>query len=134
MQLHVISFYGVTSRIMFMFLLFPQVSRNLRYESQPPLKPSPQTCYKRTRLSCWCLCNHKRCTYRAPVRYVTKTWSVVLLNETIHILLSEVYCVWQVVKTTTIISNNPVEVTHFTVQIYMIHLMFCYILLNFHNG
>jgi len=30
---------------------------------------------------------------RAPVRYVTKTWSVVLLNKKIHILLSEVYCV-----------------------------------------
>ena len=28
MQPHVISFYGVTSRIGFMFLLFPQVSRN----------------------------------------------------------------------------------------------------------
>jgi len=37
MQPHVISFYGVTSRIRFMFLLFPQVSRNLRYESEPPL-------------------------------------------------------------------------------------------------
>jgi len=23
----------------------------------------------------------KLCTYRAPVRYVTKTWSVVLLNK-----------------------------------------------------
>jgi len=33
------------------------------------------------------------CIYRAPVRYVTKTWSVVLLNKKIHILLSEVYCV-----------------------------------------
>jgi hypothetical protein len=32
-------------------------------------------------------------TYRASVRYVTKTWSVVLLNKKIHILLSEVYCV-----------------------------------------
>jgi hypothetical protein len=31
--------------------------------------------------------------YRAPVRYVTKTWSFVLLNKKIHILLSEVYCV-----------------------------------------
>ena len=30
MQPHVISFYGVTSRIRFMFLLFPQVSRNWR--------------------------------------------------------------------------------------------------------
>ena len=28
MQPHVISFYGVTLRIRFMFLLFPQVSRN----------------------------------------------------------------------------------------------------------
>ena len=41
MQPHVISFYGVTSRIRFMFLVFLQVSRNLRYESEPPLKPSP---------------------------------------------------------------------------------------------
>ena len=28
MQPHVISFYGVTSRIRFVFLLFPKVSRN----------------------------------------------------------------------------------------------------------
>ena len=28
MQPHVISFYGVTSRIRFKFLFFPQVSRN----------------------------------------------------------------------------------------------------------
>ena len=46
MQPHVISFYGVTSRIRIMFLLFPQVSRTWRYESEPPLKPSPLTCYK----------------------------------------------------------------------------------------
>jgi hypothetical protein len=32
-------------------------------------------------------------TFRAPVRYVTKTASVVLLNKKIHMLLSEVYCV-----------------------------------------
>jgi len=31
--------------------------------------------------------------HRAPVRYVTKTGSVVLLNKKIHILLSQVYCV-----------------------------------------
>ena len=43
---HVVSFYGVTSRIRFMFLLFPQLSRYWRYESEPPLKPSPLTCYK----------------------------------------------------------------------------------------
>jgi len=46
MQPHVISFYGVMSRIRFMFLLFPQVSQNWRYESELPLKPSPLTCYK----------------------------------------------------------------------------------------
>ena len=45
MQPHVISFCGVTSRIRFMFFLFPQVSRNWRYESELPLKPSPLTCY-----------------------------------------------------------------------------------------
>ena len=49
MQPHVISFYGFTSRIRFMFLLFPQVSRNWRYEPEPPLKPSPLTCYKQFR-------------------------------------------------------------------------------------
>jgi len=30
------------------------------------------------------------------------------LNKRKHILLSQMYCVWQVVKTPTIISNNPV--------------------------
>jgi len=30
---------------------------------------------------------------RAHVRYVTKTWSVVLLNKKKHTLLSQVYCV-----------------------------------------
>ena len=32
-----------------------------------------------------------------------------LLNKKTHILLSEVYCAWQVVKTQTVILNNPVE-------------------------
>ena len=65
---------------------------------------------ERTQLSCWCLYNHKGCTYRAPVRYVTKTWSVVLLSKYIYIyiILSQAYCVWQFVKTLTVISNNPV--------------------------
>jgi len=30
---------------------------------------------------------------RAPVRYVTKMWCVVLLNKKTHILLSQMYCV-----------------------------------------
>jgi len=46
MQSHVISFYGFTSTIRFLFLLFPQLSRNWRYESEPPLKQSPLTYYK----------------------------------------------------------------------------------------
>jgi len=45
--------------------------------------------------------------YRAPVRYIRKPLSVVLLKKK-HILLSQVYYVRQVVKTPTIISNNPV--------------------------
>jgi len=53
---------------------------------------------------------YKGCTYRAPVRYVTKTWSVVLLIKKTHILLSQVYRVWQVFKTATIILNNPVYI------------------------
>jgi len=48
MQPHMIPFYGVTSRIRFMFLLFPQVYRNWSYESEPPVKPSPLTCYKQS--------------------------------------------------------------------------------------
>ena len=65
---------------------------------------------ERTRSLCWCLYNHKGCIYRASVRSLTKTWRVVLLNKKKHVLLSQVYCVWQVVKTPTIISNNPVQV------------------------
>ena len=46
MQPYVNSFCGVTSSTKFMFLLFPPVSRNWRYESEPPLKPSLLACYK----------------------------------------------------------------------------------------
>jgi hypothetical protein len=49
------------------------------------------TQYTRDRSICIFLFN--RTTYRAPIRYVTKTWSVVLLNKNTHILLSQVYCV-----------------------------------------
>jgi len=34
------------------------------------------------------VCRSQRFIYRAPVRYVTKTWSVVLLNKRTHIILS----------------------------------------------
>jgi len=39
-----------------------------------------------------------------------------LLNKRIHILLSQVYCVWQVVKTPTIISSNPVYIQCYNSQ------------------
>ena len=42
--------------------------------------------------SSWCLYNHKGCTYRAPVRYVTKTWSVVILNKNTHTPISSTSC------------------------------------------
>jgi len=80
MQPHAISFYGVTSRVRFIFLLFPQVCRNWRYESEPPLKPSPLTCGTNS-IIVLMFVESQRFTYRAPVRYVTKTWSVVLLNK-----------------------------------------------------
>ena len=48
MQPHVISFYGVTWKIRFTFLLFPQVSRNWRLLHDTDS-------LERTRLSCWCL-------------------------------------------------------------------------------
>ena len=51
-----------------------------------------QTVLERTRLSRWCLKNHKGCTYRAPVRFVTKTWSVVLLNKNTYTAISSVLC------------------------------------------
>ena len=50
-------------------------------------------------------------TYPGDTKILVKssTWSVVLLNKKkIHIHLSQVHYVWQVVKTPTIISNNPV--------------------------
>ena len=48
MQRHVISFYGVTSGVRFMFFLFPQVFRNWRLLHAT-------NSLERTRLSCWCL-------------------------------------------------------------------------------
>ena len=66
-----VSFYGVTSRIRFMFLLFPQVSRNWRCEPEPPFKPSPLICYKQfgtNSVIVLMFVESQKCTYRAPVR------------------------------------------------------------------
>jgi len=61
MQLHVISFYGVTSRIGCMFLLFPHVSRNWWYESEQPTAIETITADMRNELD-----------YRVDVRRITK--------------------------------------------------------------
>jgi hypothetical protein len=45
------------------------------------------------------------------------------LNKKIHIFLSQVYCVWQVAKTPTIIFNNPVLLIQFSKHKWMPHSM-----------
>jgi hypothetical protein len=44
-----------------------------------------------------------------------------------YILLSQVYCVWQVVKTPTIISNNPVY-SRQTQQTFIKFISDCYVM------
>jgi hypothetical protein len=83
-----ISFYEGTSRIRFMFLHFPQVSRNWRYESEPSLQPSQLTCYKQ-----FGTCSIIVLMFvesKAPVRYATKTWRLVLLNTKTYSPISSV--------------------------------------------
>jgi hypothetical protein len=46
---------------------------------------------------------HNYCT-----SYIKENFENFLIHRCNYILLSQVYCVWQVVKTRTIISNNPV--------------------------
>jgi len=82
-----------------------------RYESEPPLKPSPLTCYKQfgtNSIIVLMFAESQRVHIYSTCEVRNKN-SVVLLNKKIPILLSQVYCVWQVVKTPTIISNNPVK-------------------------
>jgi hypothetical protein len=50
-----------------------------------------------------------------------------LIHQWNYILLSQMHCVWQVVQTPTVISNNPVQVELFA----FIHLMNCMIFLSF---
>jgi hypothetical protein len=50
----------------------------------------------------------------------------------IYILLSQVYCVWQVVKTSTIISNNPVQFKPFLLS-FNAHFPFGWNVANGHN-
>jgi len=111
MQPHVLSFYGVTSIIRFMFLLFPQVSRNWRYESEHPLKQSPLTSYKQfgtNTLIVLMFVESQRVHIWSTCKVCNKNLEWCSIKQKIHILLSQVYCVWQIVKTPTIISNNPV--------------------------
>ena len=64
------------------------------------------------------------CTFSS---WRTKTWSVVLLNKKTHILLSQVYCVWQFVKTPTILSNNPVLHTYLQQFVLLCLLVLVYV-------
>jgi len=63
------------------------VSRNWRYESEPPLKPSQLT-YGTNSIIVLMFVDSQR----AIVRYVTKTWSVVLLNKNTYTPISSVLC------------------------------------------
>jgi hypothetical protein len=59
------------------------VFRNRRYQSEPPLKLLPLTWYEKfgtNSIIVKIFVKLQRCTYRAPVYYVTKSWSFVLLN------------------------------------------------------
>jgi len=80
MQPHVFSFYGVTSRIRFMSLLFPpnipELKVRIRTAIETITSDRPQTWNEFN--YCVHIC---RITNGAPVRYVTKSWSVFLLNK-----------------------------------------------------
>jgi len=99
-------FYDVRCAVVMHF------SRNWRYESEPPMKLSPLTCYKqfgtnpifmlmfvesqRVHIQSTCKVCHKNlecCSIKSKNTYIPS---------------SSVLCVWQVVKILTIILNNPV--------------------------
>jgi hypothetical protein len=48
-----------------------------------------------------------------------------LIHRCNYILLSQVYCVWQVVKTPTIILNNPVDPSIFANTLFNLHVRRC---------
>ena len=58
----------------------------------------------------------QRLEVSGAVRPIYVSLGVKRLNKKIHILLSQVYCVWQVVKTPTIISNNSLRL-HYSTRI-----------------
>jgi hypothetical protein len=51
---------------------------------------------------------HNYCT----PHIIKENFEIFLIHRCNYILLSQVYCVWQVVKTPTIFSNNPVLSSH----------------------
>ena len=84
------------------------------YESEPPLKPSPLTCYRyfgKNSIILLIFVKSQRVHIYSTFKVRNKNleWCSIKLKKT-HILISQVYCVWQVVKTPTIISNNPVYI------------------------
>ena len=85
-----------------MFLLLPQVSRNWRYESEPPLKPSPLTC-RTNSIIMLMFVEPQRVHIQSTCKVCNKNLEFCSIKWKTHIFLSQVYCVWQVVKTPTII-------------------------------
>ena len=57
---------------------------------------------------------HNYCT----PHIIKETFENFLIHRCNYILLSQVYCVWQIVKTPTIILNNPVYTSWFQVNIF----------------
>jgi hypothetical protein len=63
---------------------------------------------------------HNYCT----PHIVKENFENFLIHRCNCILLSQVYCVWQVVKTPTLILNNPLFVATFRLQLEMRYLIF----------
>ena len=78
MQSHVVSFYGVTSRIRFMFLLFPPSIPELKVRVRTAIETITadmlQTVWNELDYRVDVCRITKGAQYREPVRYVTKTW------------------------------------------------------------
>jgi hypothetical protein len=51
---------------------------------------------------------HNYCT----PQIIKENFDNFLIHRCNYILLSQVYCVWQVIETSTIISNNPVQLLY----------------------
>ena len=65
---------------------------------------------------------HNYCT----PHIIKENYENFLIHRCNYILLSQVYCVWQVVKTQTIILNNPVYIYIYVTQRFLPYVYFWY--------